>query len=159
MSALGYPISSTITCNRNRLNLGELHANHFPAVPPIAVDADCDHILLIVGRRHSARLAVQSRRTDNSHPNADLHAGIVGTRCRCFLTGGPTHRTRGPGYRESAQRADCLTAWGTESLAALSPAARGDAAGQRGTRVNIIILSLYGQLISLNNNVLVCYTS
>ncbi len=64
----------------NRLNLGELQANRTPAVPQITVDADCDHLLPVLGGRHGARLALQSRRTDNSHPNADVHAGIVGTR-------------------------------------------------------------------------------
>ena len=64
----------------NRLDLGELQANRCPAVSRIAVDADRDHLLLIVGGRHGARLALQNSRTDDSHPNADVHAGIVGTR-------------------------------------------------------------------------------
>lgn len=63
---------------RYGLNLGALQANRVSAVPQIAVDADGDHLLAVVGGRHGARLALQSRGTDNSHPNADVHAGIVG---------------------------------------------------------------------------------
>lgn len=64
--AAGWPgdaeptVSSTVTRNGNRLDLADLHANQFPVVPPIVVDADRDHLLLVVGGRHGARLALLS---------------------------------------------------------------------------------------------------
>ena len=74
------PISSTVKRYGNRLDLGELQANRSPAVSRIVVDTDRDHLLPVVGGRHGARLALQSRRKDDSHPNTGVHAGIVGTR-------------------------------------------------------------------------------
>ena len=56
----GLTVSSTVTRNGNRLDLPDLHANQFPVVPPIVVDADRDHLLLVVGGRHGARLALLS---------------------------------------------------------------------------------------------------
>ena len=73
-------LSSTATRNGHRLDLGALQANQSPVAPPIAVDADGDHLLPVVGTRHGTGPTLQSGRTHDSYPNADVHAGIVGTR-------------------------------------------------------------------------------